>query len=217
MTAALSCRGDPRPFDGLEGSRPPGPSARLPGAPRGFTLLEVMVALAILASALVATSDVVSGALRNHVRAQHLEVATLLARGKMAELEERYEWKGFGLQDEEDEGTFEDDGHPEVKWRLAVKVPTVDVTPDAVLRALLGSDQGLKELLPSPDQAPQLAPFQAALTAALQGSLGRFGEQLKRGVRKVSLTVSWPEGKGEESFTVTTHMVVLAPGEGLPR
>jgi general secretion pathway protein I len=184
---------------------------------RGFTLLEVMVALAILASALVASSQIVSAALRNHVRAQHLEVATLLARGKMAALEERYEWKGFRVQDEQDDGTFEDDGHPEVKWHLEVKVPPIEVGPDAVLRVLTGSDQGLKDMLPSADQAPQLAPFQATITAALQGVLGQLGEKLKRGVRQVRLTVSWPEGAGEESFSVTTHMVVLTPGESLPR
>lgn len=184
---------------------------------RGFTLLEVMVALAILAAALVATSEIVSGALRNHVRAQHLEVATLLARGKMAALEERYEWKGFKIQDEQDEGTFEDDGHPEVKWRLEVKVPPIETSPDAVLRVLTGSEQGLKDLLPSPDKAPQLAPFQATITAALQGVLGQLGEKLKRGVRQMKLTVSWPEGAREESFIVTTDMVVLQPGESLPR
>lgn len=184
---------------------------------RGFTLLEVMVALAILASALVAVSQIVSAALRNHVRAQHLEVATLLARGKMAALEERYEWKGFRLDDEQEEGTFEDDGHPEVKWRLEVKVPPIEVGPDAIVRALTGSDRGLKDILPSPDQAPQLAPFQATLTAALQNMLGQLGEKLKRGLRQVKLTVSWPEGAREESFTVTTHMVVLAPAETLPR
>jgi general secretion pathway protein I len=181
----------------------------------GFTLLEVMIALAILASALVATSDVVTGALRNHLRAQHLEVATLLARGKMAALEQRYEWKGFRIDDEE-EGTFEDDGHPEVKWRLEVKVPPIDATPDSVLRALTGSEQGLAGMLPSQDKAPQLAPFQAALTATLQGVLVKLGQQLKRGVRQVKLTVSWPEGAGEESFAVTTHMVVLAAAEGQP-
>lgn len=190
---------------------------RGPEARAGFTLLEVMVALAILASALVAASEIVSGALRNHVRAQHLEVATLLARGKMAALEERYEWKGFRVDDEHDEGTFEDDGHPEVKWRLEVKVPPIETSPDAVLRVLTGSEQGLKDILPSPDQAPQLAPFQAMITAALQGVLVQLGEKLKHGVRQVKLTVSWPEGAGEESFTVTTHMVVLAPGESLPR
>jgi general secretion pathway protein I len=188
-----------------------------PGLRAGFTLLEVMVALAILASALVAASEIVSGALRNHVRAQHLEVATLLARGRMAALEERYEWKGFRVEDEQDEGTFEDDGHPEVKWRLQVKVPPIEANPDAVLRVLTGSEQGLKDILPSPDKAPQLAPFQAMVTTALQGVLGQLGEKLKRGVRQVKLTVSWPEGAAEESFTVTTDMVVLVPGESLPR
>ena len=181
--------------------------------PSGFTLLEVMVALAILASALVAASEIVSGALRNHARARHLEVATLLARGKMAALEERYEWKGFRLQDEEDEGTFEEDGHPEVKWRLEVKVPPVELGPDDVMRVLTGSDEGLKELLSSPDKPPQLGPLQGML----QGVLARLGEKLKRGVRQVKLTVSWPEGAREESFAVTTHMVVLAPGESQPR
>jgi general secretion pathway protein I len=196
---------------------PSGP-ARAPAARAGFTLLEVMVALAILAGALVLSSEIVTGALRNHVRAQHLEIATLLARGKMAALEDHYEWKGFRPTDEDDQGTFETDGHPEVKWRLEVKAPPIDVGPDAVLKALTGSDQqGLKDMLPSPDKNPQLAPFQATFTAALQGVLGTLAEQLKRGVRQVRLTVSWPEGAREESFTVTTHMVVLTPGETLPR
>ncbi len=201
----------------LSAAPPPG-ARRHPRSRRaGFTLLEVMVALGILAGALVLSSEIVTGALRNHERAIHLEVATLLARGKMAAVEDHYEWKGFRATDEQDEGTFETDGHPEVKWRLEVKVPPVEVGPDAVVKVLTGSDQSLKDLLPSPDKNPQLAPFQAALTAALQGVLGHLGEQLKRGVRQVRLTVSWPEGAREESFSITTHMVVLAPGETLPR
>ena len=63
-------------------------------AGRGFTLLEVMVALAILATSLLALSDVVGGALRNHVRARDLELAALLARGKMAEVEGRTDAEG---------------------------------------------------------------------------------------------------------------------------
>ena len=40
------------------------------------------MALAVLALSLTAVSDVVGGALRNHVRARQLEVATMLARGQ---------------------------------------------------------------------------------------------------------------------------------------
>jgi len=181
---------------------------------RGFTLLEVMVALAILSGALLAVSEIVGGSLRNHVRARELETATLLARGKMAEIEDRFEAKGFQTGEESDEGTFEEEGHPEVRWRLEVSVPPPDLGPETLLRALTGGDQGLMELLPPPDQAPQLGPFQAQLVAALQASLAQLAEQVKRGVREVRLTVSWPGGSGEESFTVRTNMVVLQGTEG---
>lgn len=181
-------------------------------APRAFTLLEVMVALGILAGALLVLSDVVSGALRNHVRSQHLEVATLLARAKMAELEDHYEAKGFAAAGESDDGTFEDEDHPEIRWRVEVAVPPGDLGPDTVLRVLMQSDEGLKDLLPPPDQAPQLGSYQAQLTAALQTVLARLAEQMKQGVRQVQLTVTWPEGGRDESFTVTTDMVVLQPG-----
>ena len=57
--------------------------ARAPRDGAGFTLLEVMVALAVLAMSLTAVSDVVGGALQNHLRARQLEVATMLARAKL--------------------------------------------------------------------------------------------------------------------------------------
>lgn len=184
---------------------------------RGFTLLEVMVALAILAGALLAVSDVVSGALRNHVRARHLEVATLLARGKLAELEDHYEAKGFKTSDETQEGTFEEEGHPEVRWKVEVVAPPGDLGPDSLLTILTGSPDGLEKLLPPADESPQLQAFQAQIQLALQQILAVMAEQLKRGARELRLTVSWPDGGAEESFEVKTHMVVLAPGETLLR
>jgi len=184
-------------------------------AARGFTLLEVMVSLAILAGALLAVSEVVSGALHNHVRASQLEVATLLARGRMAALEDHYEAKGLPASDDTDEGTFEEEGHPEIRWRVEVTAPSGDLGTDALVRAMTGSD--LQDFFPPPDQAPQLAPFQAQLTAAFQGVLAKLGENVKKGLREVRLTVSWRDGAREESFQVTTHMLVLAPGETAPQ
>jgi general secretion pathway protein I len=178
----------------------------------GFTLLEVMVALAILAGSLVAISEVVGGALRNHVRARQLDVATSLARAKMVELQAQYERKGFRDLDESDEGSFEADGHPEVRWKVDVRRPSVELGPDAVLGALTGG-KSLQDLMPPPDQAPQLAPFQALITASLQGLLTRIGEQLKKGVRELRLTVSWQGAAAVESFDVVTHLVVLEPEE----
>jgi hypothetical protein len=43
-----------------------------------------------------------------------------------------------------------------------------------------------------------------------------LGEEIKKGVREVRLTVSWSEGARQESFTVVTHLVVLVPGSQQP-
>ncbi len=200
-------------------------------ARRGFTLLEVMVALAILATSLVAISDVVGGALRNEVRARNLETASLLARGKMVALEDHYEWKGFATSDESDEGTFEDEGHPEFKWRLEITAPHGTIDADGLMRSLTGTD--LQGLLSSPEISKQLGGAQPTggpqasgggqplaqlgpLGALLQPTMARLAENVKKGLRQVRLTVSWPENGREESFEVRTHMLVLAASETAP-
>ncbi len=178
---------------------------------RGFTLLEVMVALGILAASLVAISEVVGGALRNHVRARQLDVATLLARGKIVEAQGELERKGFKDFDEESEGTFEEEGHPEVRWKLRVQPPSVELGAEGVFRALSG--KSIDELLPPPDEAPQLAPIRAMMEGSIKALLTQIGEQIKKTVREVRLTVSWQSGRSTESFDVVTHLIVATPEE----
>jgi general secretion pathway protein I len=192
---------------------------------RGFTLLEVMVALAVLALAMVALSDAVGGALRNHVRARQLDVATLLARMKLNELTARFEEEGFRDADQSEDGDFEDDGHPEISWKMETVVPSVDLGAEGVVKALTGVEGGVAGLLgmaggaspgaeasaggPTPVAATN--PMAGAAQALLQQQLVTLGEQIKKGVREVRLTVSWKDGAQEESFTVVTHLVVLTP------
>jgi general secretion pathway protein I len=186
-------------------------------AARGFTLLEVMVALGILAGALLALSDVVGGALRNHVRAQQLERATLLARGKLVALEEGFERTGFKDFDETEEGTFEEDGHPEIRWKAEVVKPEVDLSAEGILSMLTGSED-LSALLQAPggeEGQTVLDPRAGGLSAIVQTQLTAFGEDVKKGLREVRLTVAWDEGETERAFTVVTHLVVLQPKEQL--
>ena len=200
-------------------------AARLAAARRGFTLLEVMVALALLAGALMATFDLIGRALANHAHARELTAATLLARGKLAELTEKYEDQGFKDFDEDEEGDFAAEGRPQHRWRLELVKPDGDLTSDQLFAALSGGGdpQALLEQLMGggapaagsaaggPTTTASANPLAGAMTALLQMQLTSFGEAVKKSLREARLTVSWPEGKRRGSFTVTTHLLVLNP------
>jgi len=195
--------------------------------PSGFTLLEVMVALAILSGAMLAISQIVSAALRNHTRAAHLEVATLLARGKLASLQDGFDRDGFKDFDETDEGTFEREGHPEVHFKLEVVKPKLELGPDQLLSVLTGAtgeegsgtvdlasllSQKVGESGGSGSTAQTLFPPAPVLASVLRAQLATIGEELKKGLREVRLTVSWPEGAHTESFAVVTHLLAFKTG-----
>jgi general secretion pathway protein I len=198
-----------------------GPDPRRGAAP-AFTLLEVMVALTILAISLMALADLTGSALRNHAYARDLTVATLLARGKMAALEETYEDKGFTDFDESVEGDFADQGRPDFKWRVELKKPDSALSPDELLSGLLGASgsdaQDLMGKLLGTSGAkagqaggPQTASAGGLVGGMLQAQLTAFGEALKKSLREMRLTVGWMDGRQLRQFTVTTHLVVLNP------
>ncbi len=193
---------------------------------RGFSLLEVMVALAILAGALLAVAQLTSSALQNHARAVRLEVATLLARGKLVELRETFDKDGFKESDQEEEGSFEREGHPEVRWKVEILRPRAELDADQLLTILLGGQGGggegfdLAALLGAKpgeggegaSKLESVIPGAEMLAAGIKSQLGAVGEQMKKGLREVRLTITWQEGARTESFTVVTHVLAFARG-----
>lgn len=81
-----------------------------PARPRGFTLLEVMVALAILVGALYVLVDSQAQALITSRESGRILEASMLAREKMGEVLVLVELEGFGDTDLEEEGDFSDFG-----------------------------------------------------------------------------------------------------------
>ena len=79
-------------------------SQRRTTAQRGFTLVEVMIALAILFGALVMMLSRVTADVQATNRAKLLTAATGLARAKMMDLEEDLLFKGFQDTEETAEG-----------------------------------------------------------------------------------------------------------------
>jgi general secretion pathway protein I len=191
-----------------------------------------MVALAILAAALMAVADLSGGALRNFAHARDLSDATLLARARLAELEERFEDSGFRDADETLEGDFSDMGRSDVRWKADVLRPSTQLSAEQLLSVFLGSSpddvdtqQMLAKLLGGgapggggptgaaagpAGSAAALAPG-GALGAVLQAQLKAFAEELRKSLRELRLTVTWQDGRRKEELSVATHLVVLNP------
>ncbi|HSL98787.1 MAG TPA: prepilin-type N-terminal cleavage/methylation domain-containing protein [Candidatus Limnocylindria bacterium] len=81
---------------------------------KGFTLLEVLVSLAILSATLITAYQVTSGALAAEQRAGAWTTAILLGEEKLQEVTETFP------EVQETNGTFPDP-HTEYAWRLIVK------------------------------------------------------------------------------------------------
>lgn len=120
-------------------ARAPQKQRRSPLRSRAFTLLEVVVAISILAVSLVAVIDINANAVYAHVYSKKLTVATLLARSKMTDLEQKLYDEPLPADDDEDSGDFSAEGWPGFKWRAKIIVPkTNGLSPDQLFGALFG-------------------------------------------------------------------------------
>jgi general secretion pathway protein I len=196
---------------------------------RGFTLLETVVALAILALALMAIFDINSGAVSNHAYAKKLTVATLLARSKMTDLEQKLYDEGFSNDDDEESGDFSQEGWDNFKWRAKIIAPQTDgVSPEQLIGAIFnlpigeggdmsglasmfGAGGGGKDGKSGPSQTTS-NPMAGAAMGMAQPMFTQMVQQITQTVREVHLTVYWKDGSEVESLDLVTHVVSLGPG-----
>jgi general secretion pathway protein I len=118
---------------------------------RGFTLLEVMVAVAILGLSLTVILSAQAGLYSGSSYAQHTSVAIGLARCRMSEIEERLLKIGFSISDENDEGVCcGDDSRPDMTctWKIdRVKLPEPPGTTASSASSKSGASAGMDSLL----------------------------------------------------------------------
>jgi general secretion pathway protein I len=198
-------------------------SARIRGQ-AGFTLLEVMIALAILASALTVLVRSVGRNVGVAQEAEALTVVTNLARAKMADLEESLIKDGFLETDQSSEGDFGDDGWADITWKAKVEpveMPSFDQLQQLQnAQVAKGSGAGSGSGSGSGDGEEGGGFADSALggmfnlmggmggaTDAASAAGGNFIQQqfelvqevLKASIRKVTLTIHWKVmGKDQE-------------------
>lgn len=180
---------------------------------RGFTLLEVMLGLALLGLALVVLIKSAAGSIFNAEQAHMLGIATDLARGKMYDVEEILLKDGFTDTDQSQtsEQCFDDEGWPSICYSYKVEepeLPSFDQLQQMAMAQAMGSGSG------AGSGSAMLGGFENSQLGGIAGMMGMFGASgqsidaaqggaliqqqfqmfqdiLKVSVRKVTLTLKW--------------------------
>lgn len=190
---------------------------------RGFTLIEVMVALVILALSLTVLLQGNVASMAAVERIDGMTNATLLGRLKMQEIERELLKKGFKTDTEETEGDFEEFSHPDIQWKARVDPVKVQLEKLTEMATAFGGDAG--GAAGAKDKLPQGAQnFGDNPLAMLQPMLTPIAQGISQNLRMVQLEISWPEGTKRRGKFMLTSMVTsrqmqtanpaAAPGPG---
>ncbi len=195
---------------------------------RGFSLLEVLIAMAILSIALVALFSSEAGAVKMAYRARRIGVATQLARCKMGEIEEQVALEGLpAVSDVGSDECCEDaevDGFT-CDWEIERIV-----LPDTMFAPEEGEENPLTDLADpttnKQDKADSILDMDPAAMLGGSGSgLSGFDSMamsyafpilkpsFEEQIRRATVTVRWREGDRPLSFDVTQYLVGEQPSQ----
>ncbi len=160
----------------------------------GFTLMEVVVAMMILAMSLTVLLQAQVSSLNNAGKARDMTIATVLARSKMIDMEQKLFDEGFTMGEVNEEGDFGEEGHPDYKWKYRLSEIEIDLS---MLTSMCGKFGGGDDA-----EAGGCESMLSGFGAPLETLMTQIGKSLRLG----ELTVSWNSGKYDGSMTVRALM-----------
>jgi len=202
---------------------------------RGFTLLEVMVAVAILGLSLTVILSAQAGLYSGGTYAQHTSIATGLLRCRMSEIEERLLKLGFPEVEEKDDGACcEDDTRQDMRctWQVdRVELPEAkapEFAPSTAGSASAGPLGAISQIASNPQQFAGDAGISSLASALKEGTGGvagieglamslvypRLKPMLESSIRKVTVTIKWREGIRDRDITIVQYLT--RPMRGTP-
>lgn len=157
---------------------------------KGFSLLEVLVALAIMAVAFTTLLGIQSSAILSSERAEMMTKAVMLARQKLTDLEMLYRYNALPKDDQEEIRAIQTkpfgDAYAQFGYSLTIRKTEIPI-PQQIF-----------------DEAAKAGDKQAAQIAQSAGTISQF---ISDSVREVRLRVFWEAGKGEDQIEIVTHIV----------
>ncbi len=179
---------------------------------RGFSLLEVLVAVALMAIGVTALLTVQARAVRLAQEAGAITVATQLARGKLYDCETELLKRGFSTGDYKETGKFDDEGYDQFFWECHAYQPDLPV-PDAgqitegALGALGGGAAGAGAGAAGGGAADPMMSMGMGMIAPVVAQLAQI---MKESLRELVVVVKWKDGDTWEEMRVATHLVDTA-------
>ncbi len=174
-----------------------------------YTLVEVLIAMSILAVALSVLIGTQANSARMTERANHMALAALLVRSKAFDIEGELMSDGFSDMDETMSGDFRDEGFDDMRWEALIEV--IEIPPEAApafaaeINAQLFGDGAEGGSLSGSSAVSQWLPM-------ILAEVPNFIIELAQRARRVTLTVDWDEGRGTQELTVQLYVVNLNPG-----
>ena len=195
----------------------------------GFTLLEVMIAVAILGLGLTVILTAQTGLFSSSKRAATMSQAVGLARCKMGEIEEELLREGFQLTGADEEGPCCEDEETQLRCKWSI-IPVVlpDLSQAVSADAGAGTESPSSSLDALGEASDSLASGDTAgAIGAVSGGASTGGPSMGAGalapmamgliypqlkgmleasIRKVTVRVVWSEGPLERDVTVTQYI-----------
>jgi prepilin-type N-terminal cleavage/methylation domain-containing protein len=151
----------------------------------GFTLLEVMIAITIMAVAFGAILVSQSSGINRTISTKERNIGGWLAHKVMVESEHLYEGKPFEELSKLDTKKFEEP-FQRYAWKREIREIKF---PDITAATASKDGQGVPETV-----------------RMLSKTITKF---FNDSIREMVITVSWPHGDGEQKITLTTYLINL--------
>jgi prepilin-type N-terminal cleavage/methylation domain-containing protein len=193
--------------------------------PRAFTLLEVVIALSILAVGMMVLLQTQATAVVMTNEADKVRIGTLLAQEKMAECQLYVEQNGFSSDDINEEGDFGDYGAEDFRadvgdidlaaalegyqWAYTIRQITLTMPDDLTGTATDLLDQGY---LGEDVAVPETTDDESLDLSDMGLSSDMVTDQLSNYIREVRVFVWWSDEQDEEgnyidSVELVTHVI----------
>ena len=191
---------------------------------RGFTLLETLIAMAILVMALAALLGHQGVGIQMSDYSNRVSQATLLSQGKLLDVEQRILGESIDVFDNCEEGDFRREGFQQFRWKAcAFKLEVGEGAAEALTEKFVSLLTGMAGLgggmgaaagglgggANAGDAMSNNLEQAAGQMSMAAGMIPTFLQQLEDQIRKVRVEVSWKDMIGEREVVVERFITAL--------